>query len=318
MRSRFALPLLAAAAASTLAWAAPARACSVCGCGDPLLSSSDPAAITGQLRLQLDTEYLGIDAGSEETPGATDQLAQWSTRLNAVWRPLDDLALSATLPYVSKTIRTVGGGATVTASDLSGLGDVELGVRWTAWRSVQVGARRVQELALSAGSTLPTGQKQAKEAGALIDPHGQVGTGGWGPFAGAHYRYEQGDWSAFASLSYRVRTEASYFDGTRYKFGDAVLWSVHGQYLAAKRLALDLGLDGRRAAADRATDETGAVDGHVVNTGGTVVAAAPGVYFNATGGLWLFARGQLPVVKRLEGEQDVMPTFTLGLQLQLQ
>lgn len=310
-------PLAAVLAVALLSWAAPARACSVCGCGDPLLTSSDPAAINGQLRLQLDTEYLRVDAGTDGVPGSTDQLRQWSTRLNVVWRPIDDLSLSATLPWVTKTIRTVGGGTTTPASDLSGLGDLELAARWAPWRSTQVGARRVQELALSAGSSLPTGERQAREGGALVDPHGQVGSGAWGPFAGVHYRYEQGDWSAFASLSYRVRTEARYFDATRYKFGDALLWSLHGQWLATRRLALDLGLDGRRAAADRATDEAGVVDGHVVNTGGTVLSASPAVYFNAGGALWLFARGQFPVVKRLDGEQDVKPSVTAGLQVQL-
>lgn len=298
-------------------WSPPAQACSICGCGDPLLTSTDPAAMVGRLRLQVDTEYLRVDAGTDGVPGSTDQLTQWSTRLNVAWRPLDDLSLVATLPYVSKVIRTVEGGDRLTASALSGLGDVEVGARWTAWRSVQVGARRAQELAVSAGTMAPTGQKQAREGGALIDPHGQLGTGGWGPFAGLHYRFEEGPWSAFASLSYRVRTEARYFDATRYEFGDALLWSVHGQWLATRRLALDLGVDGRRAAADRATSETGEVEDPVVNTGGTVLAVAPAAYLNATGGLWLFVRGQLPVLKRLEGEQDVKPTVTVGLQVQL-
>lgn len=313
LRLLAALPLGAA-----LAWCAPAQACSVCACGDPLLSASDPAAIAGQLRLQLDTEYLRIDAGTDGVAGSTDQLTQWSTRLNVAWRPVEELSLVATLPYLTRTIRTVAGGTSSTASELTGLGDLELGARYPVWRSVQVGARRVQELALSAGATLPTGRKEARDAGgALVDPHGQLGTGAWGPFAGVHYRHELGDWSAFASLSYRARTEARYFDSTRYKFGDATLWSVHGQYLAGKALALDLGLDGRHAVADRATDETGAVDGRVAHTGGTLLSAAPAVYYNAVAGLWLFARAQLPVYKRLEGEQDVKPSVTAGVQLQV-
>jgi len=45
--------------------APPAHACSVCGCGDPLLTASDPAAITGKLRFQADTEYLRVDAGAD-------------------------------------------------------------------------------------------------------------------------------------------------------------------------------------------------------------------------------------------------------------
>lgn len=298
------------------AWSPPARACSVCGCGDPVLSFSDPAALSGTLRLQLDAEVLRVDAGSEGVPGSTDRLTQWSTRLNVAWRPLEDLTLSATLPYVSKAIEVVDGASRATASDLSGIGDLELGARWALWRTVDVGARRVQELAVSAGSTIPTGKKDATERGALIDPHGQVGTGGWGPYAGLHWRLEAGDWTTSAAASFRIRTEASYFDGTRYEFGDVLAWSLHEQYQAGRRWVLDLGLDARHAAADRSTDEAGLVEPRVESTGGTVVAAAPAVYFNAAGPVWLMARAQLPVLKDLRGEQDVKPTFTFGLQVQ--
>jgi len=296
----------------------PARACSVCGCGDPLLTVSDPAAITGSFRVQVDTEYLRIDAGTDGRPGHTDQLSQWSYRFNAVYRPLDALSLAATVSLVSKTIHTVGLGTDVVGSDLTGLGDIELAARYAVWHSVNLGARRVQEFAVSAGAAIPTGSHNARASdGTLIDPHGQLGTGGWGPFVGVHYRLEQGDWLAYASVSYRVRTEASFFDGSKYTFGNALLWSVHGQYLPHRRVALDLGVDGRYANADKATAADGTLADPVDNTGGTVLAAAPGVYFNAAGGLWFFVRGQLPFYKDLFGEQDVKPSVVTGVQFQV-
>jgi hypothetical protein len=295
-----------------------ARACSVCGCGDPLLASNDPAAINGGLRVQLDSEYLRMNAGTDGQPGFTDQLAQWSYRLNAVYRPIEQLSLSVTVPMVSKEIHTIGGGTTVLDSSLNGLGDVELAARYALWTSINVGHRRVQEFAVSAGSSLPTGKSDAKDsAGALIDPHGQLGTGAWGPFAGLHYRLEQGDWMGFVSLSYRLRTEATYFDHSKYKFGDSALWSVHGQYRPVSRVALDLGLDGRYAWADRSVDADGTVTSQVVNTGGTVLSLAPGLYVRAAGQLWLFGRAQVPVYKNLFGIQDVMPSFTAGVQYQI-
>jgi hypothetical protein len=306
------LPLVGALAAE------PAWACSVCGCGDPLLTSSDPAAINGKLRLRFDVEHLRIDAGTDGAPGYTDQLTQNSYRLNAVYRPVDALSLTATLPLVSKKIVTVGPTPSVTNSDLTGLGDVELGARYALWRSVQVGQQRVQELAIGLGTSIPTGSHNAKMAdGSLVDPHGQLGTGGWGPFAGVYYRFEQGDWTAYANAGYRVRTEGSYLDGSKYKFGDAWLWSAHGQYLLAERVALDLGVDGRSAVADKATDPDGTVTSPVGNTGGTVVSLAPGAYVDAGAGFWLFARGQVPVYKDLYGEQDVKPSFTVGVQYQV-
>jgi len=309
---------LTAATALLVAAASPAWACSVCGCGDPLLASSDPAAINGGLRLQLDTEYLRIDAGTDGQPGFTDQLTQWSYRLNVVYRPIEALSLIATVPMADKSIRTVGGGTSVTASALTGLGDIEVAARYALWTRVDFGARRVQEFAISGGSALPTGNHNAKDSdGNLIDPHGQLGTGGWGPFAGIHYRFEQGDWMSFASLSYRIRTEATYFDGSKYKFGDAALWSIHEQYRPTQRVALDLGLDGRYASADRAVEADGTATAQVENTGGTVLSLAPGVYVKAVGELWLFARGQVPVYKDLFGEQDVKPSFAMGVQYQV-
>ena len=189
------------AAALALVASAPARACSVCGCGDPLLSSSDPAAITGKLRLQLDTEYLRVDAGSDGQPGKTDKLTQWSYRFNVVFRPTDALSVTATLPLVNKAIRTVGGGTDTSTSDETGLGDVELGGRYALARSVNLGIGRVQELALTAGTSMPTGPNGLKDSdGARIDEHGQPGTGSWGPFVGLSYRLEQGSWLGFASV----------------------------------------------------------------------------------------------------------------------
>ncbi len=303
-------PRLAAAvlaAVALLAAPPPARACSICGCGDPLLSSSDPAAINGRLRLQLDTELLRMDAANEDDPSRTDQLTQWSFRLNVVYRPTEDLSLTGTLPVVNKSMRMVGGGMPAAeTSNATGLGDVELAARYALWRQVNLGVGRVQEVAVAAGTSLPTGPNDVTSGGERIDEHGQPGTGGWGPFAGVHYRLEQGSWLGFASLSGRVRTENSF----RYAYGAAALWSVHGQWFPTRRVVLDLGIDGRYAAADRSAGET------VPNTGGTVLSAAPGVYLNAVGGAWIFVRGQLPFWTELRGVQKQYPSAVAGVQLQ--
>ena len=139
----------------------------------------------------------------------------------------------------------------------------------------------------------------------------------WGPFLGLHYRFEQVKWLVFADFSYRVRTPGSYFDGSNYKFGDATLWSIHGQYRPLDTLALDLGIDGRYARADKATAAGDSSASSVDNTGGTLLSLAPGVYFNAVGAFWVFARGQIPFYKNLVGEQDVKPSVALGLQYQV-
>lgn len=300
-----------------------AAACSVCACGDPLLAASDPAAITGQLRLQIDTEYYRMSAGTEGLPGFTDHLTQWSYRLNAVYRPIRRLSLIATIPVLDKAIRTVGGGTDETASHLIGLGDAELGARYSLWRSVNYGTGRVHEFAVAGGAMIPSGAHNAKSTDAttgeeiLIDPHGQLGTGGWGPFLGLHYRIEQSGWMGFADASYRIRTTGSYSDGSKYNFGDAVLWSVHGQYRLLPTLAIDFGIDGRYARMDTATARDPSSGSHAENTGGMVLSASPGAYANVVGGLWVFVRAQFPFYERLGGEQDVKPSIAFGMQYQV-
>jgi hypothetical protein len=198
------------------------------------------------------------------------------------------------------------------------MGDAELAARVALWQSISFMRRRVQEVALSTGTTIPTGGADAAVSDGngqriLVDPHAQLGTGGWGPFLGLHYRFEQGDGLLFADLAYRWRTTGAYFDGSTYKFGDALLWSLHSQYRASARVAADLGLDGRYARPDKAA-ASGDATGTVENTGGTLLALAPGIYVNALPKLWLFGRAQLPFYRKFHGEQDVGASVVLGLQ----
>lgn len=297
MRTRVATALLA------LLLAGPARACSVCGCGDPLLSAGDPAALSGILRLGLETEYLHVTAANEEAPALTDALDQYTLRLSGVYSPTPELSLILLLPLMRKDLRTAG----VTASDLTGLGDVELGARYTLLDLPDFARARRQSLAVSLGTSIPTGLRAAEVNGIPVDEHGQLGTGAWGPYAGVHYRWEERAWTLFASLSGRLRTT----NAEGYQYGDALLWSAHAQLWADTRLALDAGVDGRWAAAD-------ARDGAaVVATGGLLLAAAPGVYWNVSGPFWLSARAQIPFFTHLYGIQTVGPTVVAGLQVQI-
>ena len=321
VRPRYWLIEASAVALSVLLWPASSYACSVCGCGDPLIVASDPAAIEGMLRVQFDTEHLGMTAGSDERTGYLDRLSQWSYRFNVAYRPIRRLSVIATLPVLDKTIRSVGVGTDELASHEVGVGDVELAVRYAVWRDVSFSHRRAQEIALSLGSSLPTGPHDAKttDAGEVVpvDPHGQVGTGGFGPFVGLHYRFEQGDWMGYTDLSYRLRTTATYFDHSTYKFGDAVLGGVHAQYRPLPALVADLGLDARFARVDQAAAPDQSSPSTVPNTGGTVLSLAPGLYGKIIGGLWLFGRVQLPIYQHLSGEQDIGIVAAVGVQYEV-
>jgi hypothetical protein len=262
----------------------------------------------GDLRLGLDAEYLTQEAGNEAVPGATDLLDQSTLRLTAVYSPWASLNLVAAVPFTRKrmTLRQPDG-STAPSSDLSGLGDAEVGVRWFLLERAEVAARRRQGLAVSLGLLLPTGEGAARDAsGALVDQHGQLGSGAWGGSGALTYRLQVDPWSLTASVGGRLRGE----NAQGYHYGNALVWTVQGQWSPWDRLALGVALDGRSAAADR--DPAG----EAANTGGVVLAVTPSAYLGVGGGLWLTARAQLPVVSQLLGEQRVGPTVLVGLAWQ--
>jgi hypothetical protein len=298
-----ALALVLLAAAALALAPSPARACSVCACGDPLLDATDPAALAGRLSVSLDAETLDVASASDALPGELDRLRQDTLRLQAVWRVAPRTTLVTSVPFTHKVIETVG----VVRSDVTHLGDAEVGVRRTLLERSSFTHRTVQELAVSAGTSLPTGPDDLEADGERIEPHGQPGTGGFGPFAGLHYRFAVGDVALSASVGGRWRTA----NDVGYRFGEALTWTLNGQWRPARRVALDLGLDARHAAPDADGGDA------VPDTGGSLVAAAPAVHVRMAGGLWLSARGQIPVASRLAGTQEVGPVFVAGFSYEV-
>ncbi len=299
------LASLAATVAVFLA-ARPARACSVCGCGDPLVSVGEVAGPRGQLGLELDGQWLHQTAGTAGTMDGKDDLTQWSILLTASYTPVERLNVVVTLPYVWKDLQNQSpAGSTV--SNLNGLGDMQIGLRWFAWESVDFSNRTRQTLSVNAGTFAPTGSDNATVDGERVDQHGQLGTGGWGPNAGLFYRVQGDVWSGSAGLWGLYRTVNSY----GYRFGPAVLWTVQAQYQPVDWFAAALGVDGRWAAPDveNGTD--------VDSTGGLLLAAVPAVYFNVFKGGWLLARAQLPFATKLYGVQTIGPVVTVGMRYEV-
>ena len=280
-----------------------ARACSVCAAGDPLVAASDSAGSSGAVRAGLETEWLTASAGLDPAHGheGEERVEQATVRALAVYSPVPRLNLALQVPIVRKTTL---GHETI---QQEGLGDVDLGGRWFVLDRTNFEIMRHQSFAVSAGSSLPTGENDAAEAGVLVDEHAQLGTGALGPYAGLLYRLEQSRWHAFVSLTARYRLE----NGRGYRYGASLAWTVQAQRQLGSRFAVSLGLDGRNAGRDR---EEGLAQEH---TGGFVLAAVPSVHFGLGERVWLGVRAQLPFATSLHGVQDVGPTFTAGVQVQV-
>jgi hypothetical protein len=301
---------VALAAATLLAVSAsPALACSVCGCGDPLVGVGQVAGPAGQFGLELDGQYLYQKAGGE-APGTLDILDQWSVLLTASYTPIANLNLVVTLPWVWKDMQMeMADGTRMSSSNLNGFGDMQVGARWFFWEHLDLGNSIRHTLSVSASTFIPTGNNSAVDAdGIRVDEHGQIGTGGWGPNAGLFYRMQGDVWSAYAGVWGLYRTVNSY----GYRFGAAAMWTAVGQYQPLQWLAVALGVDGRFAGYDQQ-------DGlDVDSTGGLVLAAVPAVYAKVFPGGWLLAKAQLPFATSLNGIQTIGPVVTVGMRYEFE
>jgi len=286
-----------------------ARACSVCGCGDPLVLAGDSMPVANTLRFALEYEYLTATARSDDAPDRTESVTQMTLRPVLVYSPFSRVNVVLQVPLVRKDWALSGTPTEGTETAVpTGLGDLDLGVRVFLWDAISIQAQRRQNLALTAGTSFPTGTDTATTPdGERIDQHAQLGTGAWGPYVGALYAFHQDPWNFFLSVTGRFRTTNSF----QYRYGDAVLWSAQLRFRVVEPFALQLGVDGRYAGRDRSA---GVLQ---ENTGGLVVSAVPGLAWNVGGPVWLLAQVQIPFVTHLFGEQTVGVTATASLQFVL-
>lgn len=285
---------------------AVARACSVCGCGDPLVLAGDSMPVANTLRFALEYEYLSATARSDDDPERTETLNQMTLRPVVVYSPFSRVNLVLQVPLVRKdwALSATPTEPTETAVPI-GLGDLDLGIRVFLWDATSIQSQRRQNLALTAGTSIPTGKDDVTTAdGERVDQHAQLGTGAWGPYVGALYAFHQDPWNFFLSVTGRFRTTNSF----QYRYGDAVLWTAQLRFRVIESLALQAGIDGRYAGRDRSA---GVLQ---ENTGGLVVSAVPGVAWNATGPVWLLAQVQIPFATHLFGEQTIGVTASATLQ----
>lgn len=281
------------------------QACSVCGCGDPLLAAGSAMPMAGQLRLSLDGQYLYVTAAGEE-PGTTENLAQSTFRAVMVYSPNTSLSLVLQMPWVRKNWWTDDPAETLNATDNFGLGDMDLGGRWFLWQDLHLADRWDQEIALSAGASLPTGDSNITVDGQLIDQHAQLGTGAAGPYVGLLYGYNGARTGLSLNAAYRYR--GTNYQG--YQFGQALSFGADGHYRVLEPLSLTLGLEGRYADYDQ---DWGA-DQANGDTGGTVLDLTPGFGWQIGEGVGVTGRVQIPFYTNLFGTQMVSPTYDLSVQ----
>ncbi len=281
----------------------PVRACSVCGCDDPLVAVGDSSPNAGAVRLALSLSVVTASARSDDDPTVTETLTRTALIPTFVYSPLSRLNLVLSVPFLRNRYRAASSDQQIAAT-LWGVGDAELSARYFLWNDLDLAARRRQRLAVSVGSSLPTGRNDTTQAGERLDEHAQLGRGELGPYVAVLYAFHQDPWNFSVDTTARTFT-TNHYD---YRYGSAVLWNAAMQFRIVERVVLDAGINGRYAERDRQSGEP------QENTGGFVLQAVPGASLQLADELWLKARVELPFVKQLFGVQTLGPTYLALVQ----
>ena len=279
------------------------RACSICGCGDPLQSAAFSLPRAGNIRLSFQGEYLQASAAGD-TPDQTESLKQQSMNGLLFYSPTSDLSLILEVPFVVKQWSLTGGSDPSRSASPAGLGDINIAARYFLWTDMNMSEGSTRALAASIGAYLPTGSDNVQADGERIDQHAQLGTGAFGPHLGLYYTMRNDDWNFTANITGILHTKNS-FD---YHFGNAMRWGMQGQYRVSDPFAVSLGLEGRTIAQDNDSGD------EVANTGGTVITVSPGAWWNPVGNWALYAKVQIPMITNLVGQQNVGTTAMVGMQ----
>lgn len=320
---RLALLPLALCAAALLTQPSPARACSMCRCGDPTFNAfGTDVYADGKLRLALDWQRYdkeqGVAGHDEEIGEERDGLrpatahhevsgreAAVEDRLTATlsYAFADRLNLVARLPFSSHRIDETGQGTRETAR---GLADPEIYAFVQLWSSqFEGGLGRRAWISALAGIKTPWGQNDQKEDGVRLDEHLQSGSGSTDPFGGlaAFYLLDERS-SVYGSLQHRWTGENDF----GYRYGAQTFANLGYERKLGRLLDGAVELNYRDADQDR-VDSGGDLD---PNTGGSVLYATPRLMLDLGRG-WVGRMSvQIPVAEDLHGDQTERAVANLG------
>ena len=311
--------LLSSALLSFWGGAQMASACSVCGCGDPLAASGSAHPLADSFRLDLSSIYLTAGAQSDDLM-STESVRQVNLNTTLTYSPSDDLSLSVMLPVVEKYFQ-ISAPLGPDEGTPFGIGDIMLGARYFFLSDTDFKTKEHTGMAVSGGVYFPTGGSNFTSifTGGNLDTHAQLGTNAWAFYGGLLYNRVWNDITLTANANYVLRTRALTTDPNspmyQYAFGNAFTAGIQGQLHVADTLAFSLAAEGRYAISDTYTNNAigpGIVD--TPNTGGTVIDATPGVWWNVSGDSTLYAKVQIPFYTSLNGVQEVDPTYVMGTQ----
>jgi hypothetical protein len=262
-----------------------ARACAVCGCGDPTLTvMGDEKTFAGRARASAELRIGHVRVG---TPGIDETgMSEERLELSGAYAPTRSLLLVLAVPLLYRQ-PSFHDGAT---SRFFTIGDIELRAKLFVWE-----ARRSEfqhRIALQGGIKAPSGPVERDDRGAPLPSALQPGLGAVTPFAGLFYGLGRGPWSFYASatayLPYAVRDSAHASDSLR--ISGTVARQVGRTF--AGRIGLDTRLD--------ASGEAGGKPDP--NSGGFVAYLSPAIVVSPVVDLLLVFGAHVPFAQALHGQ----------------
>jgi hypothetical protein len=261
-----------------------ARACAVCGAGDPTLTvMGTEKPFAGRFRLAADVRFGGVWAGQ---PGVSEiDVTEQRFDLTAAYAPIPRLFLTLDLPVMRRIIHEIGSSAVAYTP-----GDIELRAKIFI-ASLRRGPY-LHQLALQTGVKLPTALEEHDAKGVALAAPLQPGCGAVAPELGAFYGLGRGPFSFYASaviyLPYAVRQGPHASDS--FRTSAAAQWQAHPRIAA--RIGFETRLDATAETVGGATDP---------NSGGFVGYVAPEVVVSPATDLLLHVGAHFPAIQALQG-----------------
>jgi hypothetical protein len=280
-----------------------ARACAVCGAGDPtltLMGADRPFA--GRLRIAADLRVGSARVGALGGAAGEIEIVEQRLDLAAAYAPLPSLFVSLSFPMLRRQATLLRDASTTTTGTP---GDLELRARYVAWSGYAGGVRH--QLAIHGGLKLPTAPVQRDASGATLPAEIQPGTGAISPLAGAFYGVSSGPWSFSTSvtlyLPFQVRQGPHATDSLRTTSGL--------QLQPLRALAGRLGFDTRL---DSTAEANGQLD---PDSGGFIGYVAAEIIWSPVTDVLLVAGARFPAVQALHGAHHESTVFSAGVTYDL-
>jgi hypothetical protein len=288
--------LLLAAIAITLAIPRSARACAVCGAGDPTLTvAGTETPYAGRLRLSGDLRAGGARVRALD-------LHEQRLDVAIAYAPLPAMFLTLSVPVLHRSVAEIDRRA---ASDAWTPGDVDARVKGFVLRRRE--GALTHDLALLGGVRLPSALVQKGAHGEPLPAALQPGGSAVTPLAGASYDLRRGPWMLYTSATFfvpfAVRAGAHACDVLRA--------SVTAQAQPHPRVATRVGFDARlesSAAGDTKSDP---------DAGGFLGYLSPEIVVSPTADLLLTAGARFPVIQALRGDHREHAIVSIGVAYDL-